>query len=264
MRWWRTGLVLSTAASTCETLGQAGQQGASGANRTPAEAHRRRDREASPKRGDPQAPVRDPDLDLGLLQRHGGGTHRSHAPTGHNDRPPSRQPRRAGSADPGVRYLEGAQLHPGWKGQGSPDPLHACAGRYLRQSRPRTEVRRAPRSREAAQGRHHGRHEKARRPRQRPRAAGSPVDARTVRHRLMVTRHLCPRTSSLWSHDSPTHFALETRRVLMLICRWTNARNRLTSIRTFTILPLLARQRLRRRAAMTQTGDQSASRGGGR
>ena len=95
------------------------------------------------------------------------------------------------SGDAGVRYLEGAQLHPGRKGKGSPDALHACTGRHPRQSRPRTEVRGTRRSREAAQGRHHGRHEKARRPRQRPRAAGSPVDAGTARHRLMATRHLC-------------------------------------------------------------------------
>ena len=111
---------------------------------------------------------------------------------GSMSRPPGRQPRRAGSGDPGVRHLDGAQLHPGRQGQGSPGALHARPGRDPRESHSRTEVRCAAREREGAQGRHHGRHEEARRSRQHPRAAGSPMDSATASYRLMATRNLRP------------------------------------------------------------------------
>ena len=125
--------------------------------------------------------IRDPDLDPRHLERHRRGADRPHARTGHPHRPPGRQPRRAGAGHPGVRQLEGAQLHPGRPGEGSPGTLHARACCDPLESRPQAEVRSAARRRKTAEGRHHGGHAEARRPRQRPRPAGPPLDARTPR-----------------------------------------------------------------------------------
>lgn len=66
---------------------QAAQQAASGADRAPAEASGRRDPEAPWKRRDPEPQDRDPYLDRRCLQRHRRRTDRTHARTGHADRP---------------------------------------------------------------------------------------------------------------------------------------------------------------------------------
>jgi len=78
-----------------------------------------------------------------------------------------------------VRNLEWTQLHPGRQGKGAAAALHARHCRDPLQSRPRCEVQGAARPRQACQGRHHGRHEEARHPRQRPRPAGPPLDPKT-------------------------------------------------------------------------------------
>ncbi len=80
--------------------------------------------------------------------------------------------------DSGVRQLEGARLHPGGQGEGAVGAPHAGAGRHPLESRAEAEVPGAPGRRQAAQGRPHCRHAEARRPCQRPRAAGSPLDPR--------------------------------------------------------------------------------------
>ena len=95
------------------------------------------------------APGRDPDLDPRHPGHHRRGTDRPDARVGHPHRCPCRQPCRTRSDHPGVRTLEGTQLHPRQQAPGPQAALHARAGRGPAQSRPEAEVRGARRQGES-------------------------------------------------------------------------------------------------------------------
>ena len=90
------------------------------------------------------------------------------AGTGHAHSVARRQPCRTRPGHPGVRKLEGTELHPGRQAPGPQNALHARGGRGPAQSRPQAEVRGAPSRWEAAQGRPDGRDAEAPRPRPTP------------------------------------------------------------------------------------------------
>ena len=127
--------------------GQAGHQAEAEADRPPAEAHRCRDPAADRGGEGNGAPGRDPDLDPGHLGHHRIAGLIVHLPElGMLTRVAnSRQPRRTRPGHPGVRKLEGTELHPGRQAPGPHTALHARGGRGPAQSRPQAQVRGARR-----------------------------------------------------------------------------------------------------------------------